>query len=135
MDDYAQIQNLKARYCAAVDAAPEDSARAREELLAILVPDIVADYGLGNPLIGAEAMADFMVETVAGGSTWMVHSIHSPHIESEGEEAVGRWTVSARMKRVGTGAIDGVLGRYRDRFVRHNDGWRIAEIRFNRFED
>lgn len=133
MDDFDQIQNLKARYCAAADSATEDREAALARLLDLFTQDAVADYGFGV-IEGRDAVGAFTSETIGGGSAWMIHNIHTPLIETDGDRATGSWTVNVRMKRAETGKIDFVFGRYVDAFRRIDGEWKIAAVRFTRYE-
>ncbi len=133
MNDYDQIQNLKARYCAASDSATEDREAALGKLLSLLTEGVKADYGFGE-MEGGEALGAFVSDAIAGGSEWMIHNIHTPLIEIDGDTAKGDWTVNVRMKRTETGHVDFVFGRYSDEFVRVDGEWKFAKIRFRRYE-
>ena len=127
------IQNLKARYCFAVDLSAQEPDRAREMLGQIFTDDFVGDYGFG-PIEGAGAIIDFLCTSIAAKSEWMVHMLHSPRIDVTGEQANCEWTVLAHMKRRDGGQVDTVLGRYSDLFRRTPDGWQIARVRFLRVQ-
>ncbi|QIG80830.1 nuclear transport factor 2 family protein [Stakelama tenebrarum] len=133
MDPVHAIANLKARYCAAADSAPDDEAGARAAMAEIFTADASGDYGFG-PLNGAGALAEYLCTAIAGNSEWLLHMLHSPWIEIDGETAVGRWTVLVHLKRHESGAIDVVRGRYTDRFRWVDGAWRISEIGFSRRE-
>jgi hypothetical protein len=132
-DDAVEIANLKAAYCTASDLCPTDRDAAMAGFRAVFVDDVVGDYGF-RIFQGFDDLTGFMTTAVAGSSEWMVHMLHSPRIEVDGDRATGDWTVMGQMKRRETGAIDTVLGRYSDELVRTPDGWRIAKVRFQRFE-
>ncbi len=131
-DDVVAIQNVKARYCYAVDRLAEDVEAARKVLREVFLPDAVGYYG-GDPLQGADTMTDFLCVAIAANSEWRVHMIHSPLIEVEGDTATAGWTLMAHLKRR-NGTVDVILGRYADSFRRTPEGWRIASIRFQRQE-
>ena len=102
-------------------------------LKALFTEDVRADYGIAA-LHGGDAVAAFLADTIAAGSAWMVHNIHSPLIEVDGDSATGNWTVNVRTKRTGIGAVDLIFGRYADRFRRVEGAWKIAAIAFDRYE-
>ena len=133
MNDYGAIQNLKARYCQVADSSPDGRDEAIAGLAALFTDDVVADYGFGE-MTGSAAIGAFLTDSIAGGSEWMVHNIHSPLIEIDGDEARGDWTVNVRMKRRTTGDVDFVFGRYSDRFRRVDGTWKIGRIGFRRYE-
>ena len=130
-DDVVAIQNAKARYCAAVDGLTDDRMGAAEVFKRIFLPDVTGDYGY-EPLLGADALTDFLCNAIAGNSQWRIHMLHSPLITIEGDSANGDWTVMVYLKRPGDGPVDMVLGRYSDDFQRTADGWRISRVRFQR---
>lgn len=127
------IANLKARYCAAADLAAQAPDRARALFADIFTDDFVGDYGL-TPLLGAAAIIDFLCTAIAGNSQWVLHMLHSPRIEIDGDGATGDWTVLVKLKRRGGGAVDTVMGRYADGFRLTPAGWRIARVTFARVE-
>jgi len=133
MDDYAAIQNLKARYCVAADSSCEDREAARAALAGLFAHDVTADYGM-EPIAGAEAVAEFLSVAISGGSEWMIHNLHSALIEANGDTASGQWTVNVRMKRPGIAEPAFVFGRYHDVFRRIDGAWKIAAITFRRCE-
>lgn len=123
------IQNLKARYCAATDLSAGDPAQALALLTDMFLPDAVGDYGSG-PLVGREAVLGFLCTVIAANSEWLIHMLHSPIIECDGETAQGDWTVMVHLKRRGGEAVDVVIGRYSDRFRLTPDGWKIERVGF-----
>jgi SnoaL-like domain len=131
-DDAVAIATAKARYCAASDLCPTDIDAALAGFRAVFTDDVIGDYGF-RTFIGFDDLTGFMTTAVAGNSEWMVHMLHSPQIEVNGDLGTGDWTVMGQMKRRETGLIDTVLGRYSDEFRRTSDGWRIAKVTFTRF--
>lgn len=130
-EDVLAIQNLKALYCATADRAAGDPEGALAAFGSIFLPDVEADYGY-DPMLGADALGDFLCRAIAGNSEWVLHMIHSPMIEIDGETATGDWTVMAHLKRREGGQVDVVMGRYSDAFRRTPEGWRISRVAFTR---
>jgi hypothetical protein len=137
MSDHAEqalaIANLKARYCAAADLSANDPDQARRLLAEIFADDFVGDYGMGL-LNGAQAITDFLCTAISGNSLWVLHMLHSPRIDIDGDGATGDWTVLVKLKRRSTGAVDTVMGRYSDLFRLTPQGWRIERVTFTRLE-
>lgn len=131
-EEALEIANLKAAYCAAGDNAPHDAEGAARDLAACFVADATADYGFIQFATPGELIA-FMGSAVGGGSEWMIHMLGSPRIEVSGDQASGDWTVAVHSKTRAGEAMT-IVGRYADRFVRTADGWRIAHIKFDRYE-
>jgi hypothetical protein len=132
MNDALAIANLKARYCAAGDSSTHDPAGATTGLRACFVPDATSDYGFVQ-FEEPEALIAFMVGAVGAGSEWMLHTIGSPRIEVEGDEATGDWAVLVHSKRR-DGEMMTIAGRYSDRFRRTAEGWKISHLGFARYE-
>jgi hypothetical protein len=133
MNDFVEIANVKALYCAASDKTPSDAAAALAGFREVFTDDIVGDYGF-RVFNGFDELTRFMTTAVADTSEWMLHMLHTPNIVVQGDQATGNWTVSSQMKRREGGQVDTVLGRYSDEFVRTGDGWKICRIGFERLE-
>lgn len=133
MTDFELIQNVKAKYCQAADSSPDDRDGAIATLMTFFTDDVKADYGFGE-MAGGEIICSILTDKIGGGSEWMVHNIHSPMIEVDGDTARADWTVNVRMKRRETGNIDFVFGRYSDEFRRVGDEWKISRVAFRRYE-
>jgi ketosteroid isomerase-like protein len=129
-DDALQIANLKAHYCATADLCATDPEAGRAQFATLFTQDFVGEYGLGEPMIGPQAITDFLCTAIVGGSEWMIHMLHSPVIKVKGNEATGDWTVLVHSKRRDTGEMMEIIGRYSDVFRRTADGWRIAKVGF-----
>jgi hypothetical protein len=123
------IANLKALYCRAADVAAGDPDAARSLFADLFTPDCTCDYGYG-PVLGPAAVIDFLCTAIAGNSEWMIHMLHSPRIEIDGDRATGEWTLMAQARRRAGGELSVVFGRYSDSFRLTPDGWRIARIDF-----
>ena len=132
MTDALEIANLKARYCAASDAAPHDLEGSAAGLRACFVANATADYGFMQ-FDDPDKLIAFMGNAIGGGAQWMVHMLGSPRIELNGDQATGDWTIAVQSRRK-DGETMQIVGRYSDRFVRTADGWRIGHIKFDRYE-
>ncbi len=131
--DALEIANLKARYCLAADTSTSDQVLALKMFGDLFTDDFVGDYGFGT-LEGPKAIAEFMIQAIGGGSEWMIHALGSPFIEVDGDDATGDWTIQVESRRREGAGLMTVVGRYSDSFRRTPDGWRIARIKFDRFE-
>lgn len=132
-DQAVAIANLKARYCAAADLSASDPDHARRLFAAIFADDFLGDYGAGL-LESPQAITDYLCTAISANSEWMIHMLHSPCIEINGDRATGDWTVLGYMKRRATGTIDTVIGRYSDIFRLTAQGWRIERVTFTRLQ-
>ena len=132
-EDALEIANLKARYCLAADTSTSDQPKALAMFADLFVEDFVGDYGF-RMLNGPQEIAHFMIEAIGGGSEWMLHALGSPLIVVDGDTATGDWTIQVESRRRDGSGLMSVAGRYSDTFRRTPDGWRIASIRFERYE-
>lgn len=132
-DDALAIANLKAVYCLAADTSTSDQAGALAMFEDLFVDDFVGDYGF-KQLNGPKEIADFMIQAIGGGSEWMVHSLGSPRIIVDDDSATGDWTIQVESRRREGAGLMSVVGRYSDSFRKTADGWRIASIKFVRYE-
>lgn len=133
MNHAVEIANLKARYCAAADLSAENETAARAAFGGLFADGFVGDYGVAQFADGHQ-LVDFMCKAIGGGSSWMIHMLHSPRIHVVGDRATGDWTVLVHSKRSDTGDKMEIIGRYADEFVLTDDGWRISRINFIRQE-
>ena len=129
--DILQLQAVKALYCQTIDSITQDAAGASVRLRQLFVPEAKADYGMGMSVLeGRDAVADFLLKAIGAGNEALWHSIHTPHIEIQGDHAVGRWTVLVRMKAKGAAQAAMLFGRYVDEFQRTAAGWKVSFVHF-----
>ena len=123
--DILAIERVTARYCEVVDMAVRDGAEAARQMQSIFAEDVTADYGNG-PIVGRDAVIDFLANDICASRDWLWHAIHTPNVVVEGDQATGSCTVVAMMRVKGESTIGSVVGRYRNAFVRTPEGWRIS---------
>lgn len=132
-DDALAIANLKALYCRAADMTTTNIEAARAIFAGLFVEDFVGDYGF-RVLRGEREIVEFMGHAIGGGSEWMIHALGSPLIRVDGDAATGDWTVRVESRRRDGRGLMSVVGRYADTFRKTDEGWRIATIKFERYE-
>lgn len=134
-----EIRQAKHRYGAYVDQTimfptPENAAL----LKSMFVEDAVLDFpGLLGRHEGRDAIVQIFTDAVPKGTRLSWHSFHSPIIEVSGDTATGSWTMLALVVRHGqtTPGPVTIYGRYADRFVRTDDGWKISLLHFDKEGD
>ena len=132
-EDALAIANLKASYCRAADTSCSDPDAARALFAELFVEDFVGDYGF-KVMNGPQEITEFMIQAIGGGSEWMIHTLGSPKIELDGNAATGDWTITVDSRRREGAGLMRVVGRYSDTFRRTDNGWKIASIKFDRYE-
>jgi hypothetical protein len=123
--DIEALKTLKARYCHLVDA------RRWEELSELWTEDATCDYGFFGCYNGRDEIVNrFFREMVDSVSSFMVHMVHNPLIQIQGDSASASWYLTAQTTYKRTNQAIWVMGIYRDRFERVDGGWKIASLQF-----
>jgi hypothetical protein len=126
LQDRAEIADLLARYCVALDT------REFEMLETVFTSDAHIDYG--NEFASGVGAPWFTAFATAGlaSTTATHHQLGTSIVQLSDAGAEGRTYVVAQ--HVGRGDLEGslftVAGWYLDRFVSTDQGWRIAERAF-----
>ncbi len=123
--DIEAIKTLKSRYCHLVDE------RRWDELADLWTEDAVCDYGFFGSYSGRDEIArNFFGELVDGAASFMVHMIHNPLIELQGDEAKGSWYLTSQTTNQPSNRALWVMGIYRDQFKRIDGSWKISSLQF-----
>lgn len=124
LKDIEDIKQLKARYCHLVDTAAWDA------LDLLWAEDAICDYGFFGRFEGrAQIMESFFRGLVASVSSFNAHMLHNPIVAIDGDCAAGFWYLSAHTTIQPHNQAMWVQGFYRDKFVRLDERWKIAEIK------
>ena len=110
------------RYAAAIDR------REWDELDEVFVPDAHVAYGFVPSMTGTEAVKKFVSNTLAHLDSTQ-HMVSNHQVGADGEGAKSRCYLHAQHTKAKTeGGNNYVVGGiYRDRWVKTDAGWRIAE--------
>lgn len=125
--DWRAISELKARYCRFLDTKRWD------DWGMLFVEDYrmdVSDRSNIAPIIGRQAVVDFVIAQLAGAET--AHHAHSPEIVVEGDEATAVWAMQDRVVYGRSGMSITGYGHYHEKLVRSDGCWQIAELRLTR---
>ena len=120
-----EIKQLKYRYLRTLDL------KRWGDFEACFVPEATGDYGDGLVFADRDALVAYMRENL-GPALVTMHHCHHPEIAVDGDHATGRWyledkVISEEYRFVLEGAAF-----YEDRYVRTDDGWRIAHTGYRR---
>jgi uncharacterized protein (TIGR02246 family) len=101
-----------------------------EEVAALFTADAVVDYGPEAPtIVGREAIASTIAVGLERTFAATSHHVSNMQVTFEGPDVAHGVTYVYAWHRYVDGSPDGELwGRYRHRFERTEDGWRIAEL-------
>jgi hypothetical protein len=120
-----EIEQLKYRYTRALDLKSWD------EFADTLMPDVAASYGPKLSFAGRDQVVDFM-RTSLGPAIITVHHVHHPEIEVIDDTATGTWYLQDTVIITEHRMLLRGAAFYTDRYLRTDDGWRIAETGYTR---
>jgi hypothetical protein len=125
--DVHEIQQLKYRYCRLLDT------KQFTDLGLLLVPDCTVAYGGGAiTLEGREAVVAYLTQAMGSPRILTSHIAAHPEIEVTGDTAIGSWALTdVVVLQDAQRAIRGA-SYYADRYLRTDDGWRIAHTGYKR---
>lgn len=123
------IRELRANYCYHVDDGNA------EAFASLFTQDGVLDFGSAGTYAGREELREFVDSVVPEYYSFIVHMLHNPVIEVDGDAATGRWYFEAPCTSQGEDMW--IQGRYDDEYVRVDGEWRFAavEAEFNYVAD
>lgn len=126
----AEIEELRANYCYHVDDGNG------EAFASLFAEDAVLDFGSAGTYAGHEELREFVGSAVPDHYEFIVHMVHNPVVEVDGDAATGRWYFEAPATTTGGTAV-WIQGRYDDEYVRAEGEWLFAAVtaRFNYVAD
>jgi hypothetical protein len=125
LDIIREIEQLKYRYIRTLDLKLWD------EFAETLTADVAASYGPKLSFVGRDEVVGFMRSSL-GPAIITVHHVHHPEIELAGDSATGTWYLQDTVVITEHRMLLRGAAFYRDRYVRDDDGWRIAETGYTR---
>ena len=97
---------------------------------AVLADDLWAQYGNADPVVGGQAVADWIAEFCAA-CAWQHHLLSVYHVEVDGDRATALVYHTSHQGFEPDPEIDHYLvGRYHDELVRTPEGWKISRLVF-----
>ena len=121
LQDRVDIADVLYRYSSAVDSLDTDGVRST------LADDIWAKYGNGDPVEGADKLAEWIAGATAT-IIWQHHLLNVYHVDvaGDGATALSYLTSYQVFKENPDGAII-LVARYHDELRRTPSGWRISK--------
>jgi hypothetical protein len=126
--DLEEIRGLQARYCRFVDSGYESAGDDPRAFALLFDADGVWATG-GIPTVGRDAIRERAASSSSG--RFRFHLSANPIVDLDGDRATGRWhALVALVRGEGDGEAAWLAGRYANRFVRTEAGWRFSVVRF-----
>lgn len=120
------VRELRANYCYHVDDGDG------EAFASLFAEDAVLDFGSAGTYAGRDELREFVDSVVPDHYEFIVHMVHNPMIEVDGNTATGRWYFEAPATTAG-GRDVWIQGRYADEYERVDGEWLFSSVvaRFN----
>ena len=128
LEDREAIKELKARYCYLVDSRDWDA------WAALFTEDAQGTFVGFGTADGRAGFLKYAHEVIGPQFPFLVHMVHNPIIEVNGDEALGRWyfdvpcVSSAESEAFGGGKAGWLQGMYDERYRRTADQWLISAM-------
>jgi ketosteroid isomerase-like protein len=122
LQDRADVTDTLYRYASTIDRFDVDGLRA------VLADDLVAQYGNAEPVAGADAVAGWIGDAIAG-VVWQHHLLSVYHVEVDGDHAKALvYHTSHQVFAEDPESAKLLVGRYHTELRREADGWRISRL-------
>jgi len=120
--DRLAITDVLYRYASTIDSFDFAGTRA------ILHDDLWAQYGNAEPVVGGQAVADW-IAGFCETCTWQHHLLSVYHVDVEGDCASALvYHTSYQGFEADPDAAQVLVARYHDELVRTPDGWKISRL-------
>ncbi|MGB0093279.1 MAG: nuclear transport factor 2 family protein [Solirubrobacteraceae bacterium] len=121
LQDRTDIADVLYRYSSSVDSFDREGARSA------LADDIWAQYGNAEPVMGGDALADWIAQATAT-VIWQHHLLNVYHVKVEGDRASTlSYLTSYQVFKENPDAAIILVARYHDELRRTPAGWRIRK--------
>ncbi|MFB6142197.1 MAG: nuclear transport factor 2 family protein [Halorientalis sp.] len=120
LESREEIKELRAEYCYCVDDTDG------EAFAALFTEDATLDFGSAGTYTGHEELREFVDSVVPEHYEFIVHMVHNPVIDVDGDTATGRWYFEAPCTSGGTDMW--IQGVYDEAYERVDGAWRFADV-------
>jgi ketosteroid isomerase-like protein len=122
LQDRAEVTDVLYRYASTIDRFDLAGLRG------VLADDLVAQYGNAEPVVGADAVAGWIAEAIAG-VVWQHHLLSVYHVEVDGDRAKALvYHTSHQVFAEDPESAKLLVGRYHSELRREADGWKISRL-------
>lgn len=124
LEDIEEIKELKHRYGVALDGIFGDPSGAGA-FVDLFVNNLQVDYDIFGTFTTKATLTTFLQTVIAPSFSWGFHVVQNSRIEVNGDVAFGEWYLTAQVVYTGGTEVVPFYGRYVDKYVRTNNGWKI----------
>jgi ketosteroid isomerase-like protein len=121
LQDRNDIEDVLYRYSASVDSFDTEGVRSA------LADDIWAQYGNSDPVVGGDALAEW-IATATATIIWQHHLLNVYHVKIDGDEASAlSYLTSYQVFKENPDAAIILVARYHDELRRTPAGWKVSK--------
>jgi ketosteroid isomerase-like protein len=122
IQDRIDITDVLYRYASTIDRFDLDGLRET------LADDLWAQYGNADPVIGGDAVAQWIAEAIAP-VVWQHHLLSVYHVDVDGDRATALvYHTSHQVFEDDPRSAKLLVGRYHNELRREPDGWKISRL-------
>ena len=133
LEDIDAIKTLRAKFCYAMDTVNW------EEVASMFTEDAVAEMGTYGRCEGRDEIAKFARETLPASLSFVLHMLHNPVIEVDGDKATGEWYFEApltysppidTLNTIGplTHRAMWAAGKFEDEYIKIGGEWKFKKF-------
>ena len=120
LKDRMDISDVLYRYSSSIDSFDYDGVRS------VLADDLWAQYGNGEPTVGADAITKWIAEATAS-VIWQHHQLNVYHVNVKGDQASAvSYLTSHQVFREDPKSAVVLVARYHDELRRTAQGWKVS---------
>ena len=120
IQDRIDISEVLYRYSSSVDKLDKAGVRS------VLADDLWAQYGNGEPVVGGQAVADW-ISSATSSIIWQHHQLNVYHLEITGDHAKAlSYLTSHQVFQENPNTAIILVARYHDELARTAEGWKIS---------
>jgi SnoaL-like protein len=124
MKDRIDITDVLYRYSSTIDRFDTEGLRRT------LADDLWAQYGNAEPLVGGDAVASWIAQSIAP-VIWQHHLLSVYHVDVDGDHARALvYHTSHQVLSDDPTSAKVLVGRYHNELTRTRDGWKISKLVF-----
>jgi hypothetical protein len=122
LKDRLDITDVLYRYASTIDSFDFEGTRA------VLADDLWAQYGNAEPVVGGQAVADW-ITSACKDVAWQHHLLSVYHADVEGDRAKALvYHTSYQGFDADPDTVHLLVARYHDELTRTPDGWKISRL-------